>query len=929
MGLAEQKVAEAQAKALEVHESQGTSSATGTIDDLEALETPESLLLSTVSGEQSKDRTDRTIVTPWLKFLWETYRTVLDLLRNNARLELLYQQTALQAFDFCTKYARKTELRRLCELLRNHLQNAAKYSGQIHSINLSETDTLQRHLDVRFKQLNVAVDLELWQEAFRSIEDIHGLHGMSKRAPKAVMMANYYEQLTRIFKTSDNYLFHAAAWSKHFNLLRTSASALAAGQTKQKDNPSATEADLTNAANFVLLSALAIPVISTSRIGGAAVGEDSRKSKNTRLTSLLNLTAAPTRTSLFKDALGKGVLRDAKPEIRELYNILEVDFHPLSICGKISPILSKLGSDEKMKGYVQPLQQVILTRLFQQLSQVYESVELKFALELAQFPAPFEIPADAVEKFILNGCKKGDLTIRIDHAAGLLTFESNPFASDRTSTAAGSTEDEIAGSVQTLQNTPADIISGQLAKLTKALFIVAEYVDPSFAKMRAQNKAAALERARLGAEKEHVDTLARREIIDKRKAAASSALAMKEKEEATQRKIKAQQAQQAEIVRLENEKKKRENDRLLVEKRKVQLEEARRELESFKLRGLDVGDVDLENMDSMTLRTMKLAQLEKEKVELNERLRVIGKRQDHTERAYRREEIKLLAKDYEEQRKMDLENHETNKAETLEKARARHEYELSLKVRLGRLLTPFDKLSQSIRGQRREQFEAQRKAADRQLKADIDKRKKEHRETKERERKEKAEAERRAAEEAERKEREEAEKAAKEAEMREKMAAEKEKRDADRRETAEVAKRQMAREEEVAARRAKEKTSAVRRPLLDVRSDSVERPSTAGSSATESRAPRFVAGGGGGWREKMAAKEAAAAAGGSPELGPSARTGRLDAAAPRQSSVRPREEMIKRSEPRDSSVAASSSAGDEAGLRATGTGYVPPHLRKK
>lgn len=80
----------ADAKVLEAQEKAAVKSAVD-IDDLEASETPESILLGAVSGDQSKDRTDRALVTPWLKFLWESYRTSLETLKNNARLETIYQ----------------------------------------------------------------------------------------------------------------------------------------------------------------------------------------------------------------------------------------------------------------------------------------------------------------------------------------------------------------------------------------------------------------------------------------------------------------------------------------------------------------------------------------------------------------------------------------------------------------------------------------------------------------------------------------------------------------------------------------------------------------------------------------------------------------------------------------------------------------------
>jgi translation initiation factor 3 subunit A len=738
-----------------------------------------------VSGEQSRDRTDRAIVTPWLKFLWETYRTVLDILRNNARLEIMYKTTAEQALEFCDKYIRKTEFRRLCELLRNHVQNAAKYSSQMHAINLNDPDTLQRHLDTRFLQLEVAVKLELWQEAFRSVEDIHTLLNLSKRPPKNIMMANYYEKLTRIFLKSENYLFHAAAWSRYYNLLRQSANTVSSGQSAKKDNPAVSEADMTRAASFVLLSALAIPVISTTRSRGALVDVDeARKNKNTRLTNLLGMSQPPTRAVLFKDAMSKGLLQRVRPEIHDLYKILEVDFHPLSICKKISPILTKIGADPEMEKYIQPLQQVILTRLFQQLSQVYDSVELKFVYDLAQFPEPFQVTRHTIEKFIMNGCKKGELAIRLDHASGYLCFDSDVFSSAKALHPGSSTGGtEVEGTkAQKLQSTPAEIVRSQLTRLAKSLFVSCQFVDEEFNEKREEAKAAVFARARAGAEQEHEETLSRRAVIEHMKEEAANDLAKKEKEEATRKRIRAQQLQDAENQRLANETREREQKRVQAEQDRIRQEEVKKQVEDLRtgVKGLDLGDMDLSELSSNDLRAMKLAQLEKEKKELNDKLRVTGKRADHLERAFRREEAKHLPADYATQKARDLAAYEKTKAETLKQSKQTHQENVALKHRLGRLVPMYEQFRDGVHERRHEEFEARRKAAERELTKQMEKRKTDFREAKARAKREREEAERAEAEEKERVEREIAEKAAMEEERRAKFAEDKAQREESR-----------------------------------------------------------------------------------------------------------------------------------------------------
>jgi hypothetical protein len=48
---------------------------------------PESIMLSTMTQDSDEQRTEREVLVPWLKFLWETYRNVLELLKSSSDLE--------------------------------------------------------------------------------------------------------------------------------------------------------------------------------------------------------------------------------------------------------------------------------------------------------------------------------------------------------------------------------------------------------------------------------------------------------------------------------------------------------------------------------------------------------------------------------------------------------------------------------------------------------------------------------------------------------------------------------------------------------------------------------------------------------------------------------------------------------------------------
>ncbi|XP_047538497.1 eukaryotic translation initiation factor 3 subunit A isoform X2 [Vanessa atalanta] len=655
-------------------------------DDLDNLATPESILLSAVSGEDAQDRSDRTILTPWVKFLWESYCQCLELLRTNTHVETLYHDIARMAFQFCLKYSRKTEFRKLCDKLRKHLEDIWKSNAQPGSVSMTKPETQQLNLETRLFQLDSAIQMELWQEAYKAIEDIHNLMNMSKKTPVAKTMANYYGKLALVFWKAGHCLFHAAALLKLFQLSR-----------EMKKN--ITQEELQKMACRVLVAVLSVPLPSLHPEFDRFVETDkSPVEKAQRLAVLLGLAQPPTRANLLKDVVRLNVVALASPQLQQLYNWLEVEFDPLTICHNVHTVIKSLQEDpnSSLAQYTTALTDVALVRLIRQVAQCYACIQFSRLLELAGTDDLFHI-----ERLLVDCVRHNDMQIRVDHANKSVHFGVEAGGGEWCSAA-----DEACGGA-ILQATPAEQVREQLVRAAEVLSRAAQELLP--ARRRAERERARLTMVQHYHENKHAEhhrVLQRHKIIEERKEYIERLNTVREEEELRRQEEQLRAAAAAEARRLEQEREEREKKRHASEMAAMRERNLRERLAHISqtmhgkkvLQKLD--EEDLKKMDAEAIAQREAEELMKERRELQARLKSQEKKVDYFERAKRIEEIPLLQKSLEEKQVQDKafwEQQEKERIEQLIETRAR---DVATAGRLARMAVHRDQFMARLRSER-------------------------------------------------------------------------------------------------------------------------------------------------------------------------------------------------------------------------------------
>ncbi|KAK1442090.1 eukaryotic translation initiation factor 3 [Babesia gibsoni] len=631
--------------------------------DNEYGETPEDLMSYTLQAEV-RDITARSLHQVF-RFLWETYKMILDIMRATPKLEKVYHDTARKAILFCKENDRVSEFKRLCDVLRAHNSFLVKMK---HKPEMECMLKPELHIETRINQLITACDMSLWKEAFNTVEDLYTL-GIREYIAKTFQgsvsvlgqqkekllkwLAIFYEKLALIFWVSDLHLFHALAVLRYVMHIR---------MYKKKVSPE----DIEYMCSKAVLAVLAIP--NQTNEEGETSEVISSMSTSTyeahkRMAALLGYNTIPTKESLHYALTVKNILPMANENTKKLYALIQkTGCVSMQLCKQVIPLLEETSAPvveeaaattqnsdikierlfstttqvmffDKLSIYYPKVKGVVFHKVLLSISQVYATMNISYFVKTI-CPKEF-YPWTEAEKNIVELVRRGLCHVRLDYSNGVLYFNSSK----------GTADSMVA-------------VRHNLTNLGRNLYYAMRLLEPVKEK-KAEEKHLQVVYMKTSIEKERQRLTQRTNEIYQRRQEHQEEMLRAEEERRKQEIQEKLLEEKAEKERREGALRQMENQRKKDEKMKVKLETAQQMLEVIKKLGGNQGSkivIKGKTLDEITVTDVmdgfvdfddvEKAQEElklRERQEIAKQRRAEVKRIDHLVRALRDRQQELYA----------------------------------------------------------------------------------------------------------------------------------------------------------------------------------------------------------------------------------------------------------------------------------------------
>ena len=393
------------------------------------------------------------------KFIWETYKILLDITKTNSKLFNLYSEILRAAFTFCKENKRTLEFKRLCDSVRNYLQTLIKSEKKqnfLNKVQLSQLDVLRILIKVRLNQLETATALEQWSESFKTAEDIvylferyekHSTEDKNKKPnstgnndtnasttvftkPRKGNKLNptfkleFYSYIEKLFFISNYPLYHAYA-----NVLVRDIGNKAIMGYGEKAKEKLEKFNLHTFDNKIILSTLATPLKNTYT-NYLKIGEDMYETQNDietdtckRMMNILKLTHVPSRNQLINYINNNNILSTCSEEIKNLYNLLQNETNPITIAKKGVKYIQALSNiphdDNYIEKYMKHIKENLIIKCIYMFSKSFTSISFE---RINKLFTPFGLTSIEIEDLIAEISRNGYIKCKIDHSLKMILF---------------------------------------------------------------------------------------------------------------------------------------------------------------------------------------------------------------------------------------------------------------------------------------------------------------------------------------------------------------------------------------------------------------------------------------------------------------------------------------------------------------------------
>lgn len=389
--------------------------------------TPEELLL--LANCELEDIIDKNRLIPKIDFHTAVAKIILDTLRQNSKLLHLYNHVATKLFEFCLKFNSQREYRRLAETLFSHYQQLvkAKKSPEQYAntkipypVKLDDPECQKYLLELRKTQIEYALKMEHWTDAFRTSEIIFQLINKQEKKVIRSHLQTFFTQLSNIFFQSGNYLFHSYALNNQHSIIMK--------------NMHVTEEDKAKISGELVFSALAATLnnrlsnferLSTNYLPKEARREFENSSTVTseilKVSEMLQIKGMPSHASLIRQLYIKNIHNvEGNPHVAALYKLVEFEESPFKISQQGSESLNKaceiMPNLAKYKPFIE---KTLAIRILQKCKNFFTNVRFASLSKMMKFFGDW----NKIEG-LLYECNRLGLVITIaDHSKQIITFD--------------------------------------------------------------------------------------------------------------------------------------------------------------------------------------------------------------------------------------------------------------------------------------------------------------------------------------------------------------------------------------------------------------------------------------------------------------------------------------------------------------------------